>query len=485
MADSIKGNESFQLDNALSALARDPNRLHRARVRFSNSPPLYLSPQAHNSTRSQSPDAPNEEQERREERKVQLTIEHCASLPYDQLGRQVKEEEERILAAIRARELRVPVGTVYYDLAKKNVRKDWNEQGIWNPKWNDMASGLWKHEEPLELSSESEADSEELPKFNLFSFLDKERPKPKPKQHKSSEDIRQAIERRAIRQREREASRPFHQFIHQVSKERERMEATLTPADINTRAYTHVKSIWIKRGIWDTRWGILPGMSWKHEQPLKEFIDEFLGDDLPSTQVYPPENHNHGGEGASAMFEWHPSAEQNQLSYTTSLWGPSAEQNQPSHTASFQQGNPLSIDPPALENGNAQRTLNSLRATKTRREARSTKGQRPGLGNRNETTQSSSMAEISRGPARLSKVSKPRTKRAALRQGSRVFEPIYGPGTQIVGIQARRRKRLAQRSKIEDISNVVPDPPRNTLWPRRKRAVDAKGEGSAKTQGIP
>jgi hypothetical protein len=41
-------------------------------------------------------------------------------------------------------------------------------------------------------------------------------------------------------------------------------------ADINTRAYENVKNTWTKRGIWNRRWGILPGMSWKHEEPLEE-----------------------------------------------------------------------------------------------------------------------------------------------------------------------------------------------------------------------
>ena len=48
------------------------------------------------------------------------------------------------------------------------------------------------------------------------------------------------------------------------------MGKALTAADINTRAYENVKNTWTKRGIWNKRWGILPGMSWKHEEPLEE-----------------------------------------------------------------------------------------------------------------------------------------------------------------------------------------------------------------------
>jgi hypothetical protein len=35
-------------------------------------------------------------------------------------------------------------------------------------------------------------------------------------------------------------------------------------------AYENVKNTWTKREIWNRRWGILPGMSWKHEGPLGE-----------------------------------------------------------------------------------------------------------------------------------------------------------------------------------------------------------------------
>jgi hypothetical protein len=44
-------------------------------------------------------------------------------------------------------------------------------------------------------------------------------------------------------------------------------------ADINSRAYQNVKNTWITRFIWNNNWGIMPGMSWKHEEPLDEAID--------------------------------------------------------------------------------------------------------------------------------------------------------------------------------------------------------------------
>jgi hypothetical protein len=40
------------------------------------------------------------------------------------------------------------------------------------------------------------------------------------------------------------------------------------------KAYENVKNTWVKRGIWDQRWGTLPGMSWMHEEVLLEEIDD-------------------------------------------------------------------------------------------------------------------------------------------------------------------------------------------------------------------
>jgi hypothetical protein len=57
--------------------------------------------------------------------------------------------------------------------ASETVKKRWVEQGIWNDKWNKFASGRGKHEEPLELESESETDSEAGLSPPLFSFFPK------------------------------------------------------------------------------------------------------------------------------------------------------------------------------------------------------------------------------------------------------------------------------------------------------------------------
>lgn len=216
------------------------------------------------------------------------------------------------------------------------------EQGIWKEKWADgFRTGRWKYEEPLELESESEDDSaaEGEPSYSLFG-PPRERAEAKPRRAKRAEELQGSAERRLVREREREreASRPFHQFVYQVSKERERIQDEMnsptmrsfdpfrtiygkidyylhnwaperrfqeepnegratdeTPPDINTAAYARVKDTWTKRGIWNREWGLLPGMSWKHEQSLEEMLRE---DDVVPAWTIPPDGNRYEREQA-------------------------------------------------------------------------------------------------------------------------------------------------------------------------------------------
>ncbi|KAI4148039.1 MAG: hypothetical protein LQ340_005266 [Diploschistes diacapsis] len=329
MADSIRGDGLHRAHTALAALVEDPERLNRARRRFSESPPSYKSYQSHNSTLSQSPNPPSEEQQRREERKWRLIGEHRASFPSNQFEAQINDERERIIEAGGLRIRCVPVGIEFYQLAEESIRKRWIEQGIWSKNWNTEGSfgsgrprGLWKHEEPQELESESETDLEVEGK-PPFSFLHS-KAKAKPRRPKKTSELQRIAERRLLQEREREASRPFHQFVYQVSKEREWIQEVINapksfvigssdlnvqtviralaktgwsynesttqtsipdPPDINTMAYEMVKDSWKKKGVWNEKWGVLPGMSWKHEKPLKEMLREEMGDDAVSVQT--------------------------------------------------------------------------------------------------------------------------------------------------------------------------------------------------------
>ncbi len=51
-------------------------------------------------------------------------------------------------------------------------------------------------------------------------------------------------------------------------------------------AYERVKSIWTRRGIWWERWGVLPGMSWKHELPFEEVHREEADDAIEGEESW-------------------------------------------------------------------------------------------------------------------------------------------------------------------------------------------------------
>ncbi|KAK8074550.1 hypothetical protein PG997_009213 [Apiospora hydei] len=167
--------------------------------------------------------------------------------------------------------------------AKDRVRESWIKQGIWKDSWGQTgprradspSEPAWKHEEPIEVEPESDSETEEDPlTTTLFGAFGRLR--------KSREGRRWRAERRATRNRERDASRPYYRFMYQLGEERFAFQGrsflndseVINSVDYNTKAYETVKARWVKRGIWDQRWGILPGMKWKHEQDLEGFLIE-------------------------------------------------------------------------------------------------------------------------------------------------------------------------------------------------------------------
>ncbi|KAG9232395.1 hypothetical protein BJ875DRAFT_544592 [Amylocarpus encephaloides] len=213
--DTLRGDGLVRAQRALAGLQGDPLRLDRARQRFSRSPPPYT------------------------------------SNPSDQL----REEADH--------GGRSELNTPYTRWVRRLYNCLRNRQ---------EALGRARH---LEQSKNRSTP--------LSSFVRK--PQPKPRRPKSDDEKRQITERRVVREREREASRPYHQFVYQISKERERIQEEsenwegANTTDINTRAYENVKNTWTKRGIWNKRWSVLPGMSWKHEQPFEEMAREEMADD--------------------------------------------------------------------------------------------------------------------------------------------------------------------------------------------------------------
>lgn len=239
-----------------------------------------------------SPESPTtrqqrERQERRDHQKWELIKAHDASRPNQQFDAQVLEWEASIIEGIENRKSDVPDGTNMNNLAYETVKKNWIEQGIWSDEWVNMPSEQWMHEEPTVITPEPETYPGDRPLLGLFGDpLERALPTG------TGKNAQQGGERQAQAKRRPgdEPSRPFHQFIYQISKEQVRLldarpsllfRGPEPPAaNINTNAYERVKSIWVKRGIWNEEWGILPGMAWKHESPLRIPDDDC--DSVPS-----------------------------------------------------------------------------------------------------------------------------------------------------------------------------------------------------------
>ena len=253
----------FALDN----LAKNPRRLDIERSRFDRDV-SYNSHYSHNSTASLSPESPStmyqrERLERRHREKWELIQAHHASRPDQQFDTQVYEMEAQIIKGIENRTLDVPDGTTMRILARDTVKKNWIEQGIWNEEWGNTPQLRWMHEASPKITPAPETDH-----FSLFTSLPGNA-------ISTGRNKRPGGERQVKQKAGNETSRPFHQFIYQISKERERIRSEpdfpdgASSTSVNTEAYEHVKSIWVKRGIWNNQWGILPGMAWKHESPLQ------------------------------------------------------------------------------------------------------------------------------------------------------------------------------------------------------------------------
>ncbi|KAJ5158881.1 uncharacterized protein N7500_008532 [Penicillium coprophilum] len=248
----------------LDKLANDPKRLDVDRSRFDREV-SYVSNQSHNSTASLSPGSPSEvqrreRQQRRDREKWQLMKEHDASRANEQFDAQVYELEALIIEEIENRTREIPNGTNMNNLAHETVKNKWMKQGIWNEEWDHIAQPwwVWMHEDS--------------PKATQAPYLNP------PYNLKGEKLLTTRLGNKKV-PRGDEPSRPFHQFIYQISEERERIEkdcvassgtVPVSPSeDVNTKAYETVKSTWLRRGIWNNQWGILPGMAWKHESPLK------------------------------------------------------------------------------------------------------------------------------------------------------------------------------------------------------------------------
>lgn len=182
--------------------------------------------------------------------------------------------------------------------AQNNVRSRWVEQGIWKSEWgpawpkgtkpSDLRTwplpkgpepyGGWGHEEEPEREPTPELELARSPEDNCTSLGDFLREQLKAYAKRLATDSKRDVteEPATTSERDTSASRPYRQFLYQVSKECEWIKDELQhqesagSVDIEAKAYENVKKIWIKDEIWNSKWGELPGMTWMHEEPYEE-----------------------------------------------------------------------------------------------------------------------------------------------------------------------------------------------------------------------
>ncbi|TWU71216.1 hypothetical protein ED733_000464 [Metarhizium rileyi] len=247
--------------------------------------------------------------------------------------------------------------------------------------------------------------------------------------------------------------------------------------DINTKAYENVKNTWIKRGIWNRKWGILPGMSWKHENPLEELV----ADDPVFAQTDGLEDYDRVVREAS------PSA----LSLPPrGLFGSHRFiESSCSQALGAQPGQPVAIDPAGSQDGNGNHSSPGPRSPRRlthHRQESSTAAQRPIRSARETSRGGRPEARASSGQVNQSKISKAPRKRVPAPP-----RPPNASGEASSAPMLPRKSRRLQEVKshtAEDSSGITSmDSLKGMAQSRRPKGIAACGPdsaASAKPRGV-
>ncbi|KAM0417270.1 hypothetical protein ACHAPT_012711 [Fusarium lateritium] len=291
----------------------DPQQLAHERDRLYDEPPPPYS-ESGETTEPPTPDPPPAV-DKTFQRRLRM-VAHYKSTPINQFESQVKRERERLEYQISEQSFGRRQTLPWDDSLdleanpQNNVRSRWVEQGIWGDSWgpawpknsqplstkeaggpssgpydpatSDSRPGArWGHEEPdPEPEPEPESESEPKPESAPEHFFAYRQPKPPRRrpiwyvQTPWGPVARYPIPIPTVRNPE--TSRPYHQFLYQISKEREWIKDEMahtapgSAIDLDAMAYESVKNNWIKDGVWHPEWDDRPGMTWKHEEPPSE-----------------------------------------------------------------------------------------------------------------------------------------------------------------------------------------------------------------------
>lgn len=144
----------------------------------------------------------------------------------------------------------------------------------WGHKENDREPESEPESEP-----KSEPEQERPPIFGIFGLGVGQPKRPRPRRQLPPGPVPiYLIPTPTVRNPE--ASRPYDQFLYQITKERDWIKDETdykqpgSAIDLDAVAYQGVKKNWIKNGIWNPKWDDLPGRTWIYEEPEEEVVVE-------------------------------------------------------------------------------------------------------------------------------------------------------------------------------------------------------------------
>lgn len=289
---------------ALQRLQQDPNQLAHERDDRFDEPPPYSESGETTQPPTPGPAVVDETYQRYLRQKARNK-----SMALDQFKSQASRERDRLEHQLfeerygRRQTLPWDDSCDLIANSENNVRSRWVEQGIWGDEWGPawprsslpsmtlarpdgpfsgsyhptnsevMPGARWGHEKGNSPQPSPSPERQPPPGpwiWDAESSRSKSSRQPEPTEI-PIEGIRLPIPRPTVR--DPEASRPLPQFLYQISKEREWIKDEIdhnTPGrvlDLDALAYESVKENWTKDGIWNPKWGDLPGPSWIHEEP--------------------------------------------------------------------------------------------------------------------------------------------------------------------------------------------------------------------------
>lgn len=213
-----------------------------------------------------------------------------SSVLIDQFELHNRHQEERMQVALHNGTRSLQAGYTCRDAANEAVKRAWVTQGIWDFKWSkekpytESFMSEWMHETCARTNKSGRQQDQSAYKAAMALT---------PSDFRAFKDWR--VDDKLARSKQ--TSRPLYQFVYQVKTEldwyeecsRAGVELPTTEADLAIKAHEAVRTRWKKWHLWNSRWGDLPGLTWRHEMTFEEAKRQKLEDhniqDMDATSI--------------------------------------------------------------------------------------------------------------------------------------------------------------------------------------------------------